>query len=101
METIRCYANPGFLQLCFPAWSLISLDLLRLHCVYLNCRSLLFELSRVAESGAEVGHVSASLKSGLLDAFLMHHEISNSTGEERQVQKNIKIQYLKGAQGFI
>lgn len=26
----------------------------------------------------------------------MHHEMYNSTEEERGVQKNIKIQYLKG-----
>lgn len=44
---------------------------------------------------------SPNAKSHTVDAILMHHEIYNSSWEERGVQKNIKIQYLKGAQRFI
>lgn len=46
-----------FSSLQFLPWSLIILDLLRLLCVYLNCRSLHFELSCVAKSGATTPEV--------------------------------------------
>lgn len=57
--------------------------------------SFLNEEVRLAEGG------SWNTKSHTVDAILMHHEIYNSSREERGVQKNIKIQYLKGAQRFI
>lgn len=60
---------------------------------------VLYALDRARFLNQEVRlaeRVSWNIKSHTVDAVLMHHEIYNSTSAERGVQKNIKIQYLKG-----
>lgn len=60
---------------------------------------VLYALDRARSLNQEVRlaeRVSWNIKSHTVDAVLMHHEIYNSTRAERGVQKNIKIQYLKG-----
>lgn len=52
-------------------------------------------MDRAQFLNAQAERVSWNIKSHTVDAILMHHETYNSTREERGVQKNIKIQYLK------
>lgn len=77
-----------------------------LHCVYCNYYSVPLDMDRAQFLSEEVRLAAQTdrgpwnIKSHTVDAILMHHEIYNSTREERGVQKNIKIQYLKGGTEF-